>query len=345
MQDDIRNDFLRQSLACAALGSPFTGRVCALLAERLTDESRFGRRILDWPGQPQDDALPLRAAGSLNALSRAGLSPSLTAAYPPAESTDGALWAAIETAIATHDAFLAAFLDSPPQTNEVARSGSILGGCLHLARATGLPIDLHEIGSSAGLNLGFDRYEYDLGSRRWGKAGEGVLIAQAWSGSLPPLDAPLAIRSRRGCDRNPIDPSSDEMRERLLAYIWPDQAARKSRIEAALLSAARSGLKVEKADAADWVEKHFATPAPGAVKLLLHTIVWQYLPLDVKTRIKAAMEKAAAAATPAAPVAWLSVEPDERNLPTAAVTLTLWPSGETRELARADFHGRFTQWS
>jgi hypothetical protein len=346
MHDHIRQDFHRQSLACAALGSPFTARVCALLADRLTDETAFGHRILNWPGHPQSDALPLRAAGALNALSRSGLAPALAAVYPPHEADNETLAAAIAEAIATHDAFVTAFLESPPQTNEVARSGSLLGGALHLAAMTHLPIDLYEIGSSAGLNLGFDRYAYKLGGENWGRAGEGVHIEQQWSGALPPLDAPLAIRSRHACDRNPLDPSTEETRERLMAYCWPDQAVRKERLEAALESAARSGLRVENADAADWVERHFTAPGePGGVRLLMHSIVWQYLPADVATRIRIAMEKAGAAATPAAPVAWLRVEPESNQAPTAAVTLTLWPTGETRELGRADFHGRFTRWS
>lgn len=346
IREDIRKDFLRQALACSALGSPFTSRVCALLAERLTDESAFGSRILNWPGRSERDALPLRAAGGLNALSRSGLAPALTSAYPPHEVDDETLWAAIAQAIVAHDAFLTGFLDSPPQTNEVARSGTILGGALHLAAMTKMPIDLYEIGSSAGLNLGFDRYAYDLGEgRAWGSDAEGVHIEQIWSGSCPPLDAPLTINARHACDQNPLDPSADETRERLLSYVWPDQTARKARLAAALESITRSGFRVETADAADWVERHFAAPGTkGVVKLLLHTIVWQYLPPDVARRIKLAMEVAGTAATADAPVAWLRAEPDE-TLGTAAVKLTLWPTGETQLLGRADFHGRFTHWS
>ena len=71
----------------------------------------------------------------------------------------------IVAAIEQEDAFLAAYLDGPPQTNEVARSNAILGGCLFIAGKTGTPLELFEIGSSAGLNLSFDRYGYD--SRPW----------------------------------------------------------------------------------------------------------------------------------------------------------------------------------
>lgn len=250
----------------------------------------------------------------------------------------------IEKAIAAHDAFLDLWLNSPPQTNEVARSGSLLGGALHLAALTKLPIDLYEIGSSAGLNLSFDRYRYDFKIAERGSSAEGVNIVQEWQGNTPPLDTPLTIRNRRGCDQNPLDPSSDDHRTRLLAYVWPDQTARIARLQAALESTSRSGLRVEKADAADWVEKEFSKSAEkGVVRLLSHSIVWQYLPHPIRERIKAAMHKAGEAATPDAPVAWLRVEPDGTN-PYATVRLTLWPTGETRDLGKADFHGRFTIW-
>ena len=39
----------------------------------------------------------------------------------------------------------------------------------------------------------------------------------------------------------------------------------------------------------------------------------------------------------------LSVEA-EGATPDTAITLTLWPGGERRELGRADFHGRWVRW-
>jgi hypothetical protein len=336
--------FEHQALACELLGSPFTSRVCALLGTRLTSRSRFGARIARWPETAGEDVLALRAAGALNALAGSGKCPELTAAYPPHTVDDETLWSGISSAISVHDWFLHDYLDSPPQTNEVARSGSLLGGALHLASDIGLPLDIYEIGSSAGLNLGFDHYHYDFGGSTWGRADEDVHIAQDWKGPLPPLDAPLSIWRRQGCDQNPLDPSQTATRTRLLSYCWPDQSARIARLEAALASTARAGLRVEKADAADWVEHHFsAAPEKGVTRVLMHSIVWQYLPPDVKARVTSAMDAAGRAASPDAPVAWLRVEPDSSQ-PYAEVKLTIWPNGETRVLGNADFHGRFTHW-
>ncbi|MBX3493991.1 MAG: DUF2332 family protein, partial [Parvibaculum sp.] len=187
----IPDAFRRQALGCRQLGSPFTARVCEALVDGLTGDTGFGARILGWNGNPVNDALALRAAGALNALARSGGCAELAAAYPPHEADDERLSNAIAAAMTGHDDFLTRFLDSAPQTNEVARSNALLGGALQIAAATDMPLALHEIGSSAGLNLVFDRYGYDLGKATWGAPDAAVTIAAEWTGVLPPLDAPL----------------------------------------------------------------------------------------------------------------------------------------------------------
>jgi hypothetical protein len=350
MSDIVIEQLLSQAATSPRLDSPFVGGLCRLLAERLDRSSAFGRRILDWSGNPHSDALALRACGALHALVRSGREPDLTAAYPPAPFDPDRLWDAITGALSRHDDLLTAFLDSPPQTNEVARSGLILGGALHLAARIGLPLAIYEIGSSAGLNLAFDEYRYDLGNDvAWGASDAPLTVATAWRGALPPLEAPLRVVSRQGCDRNPLDPANPADADRLMAYIWPDQAYRLARTAAALALAAAEGRKPERLDAASWVEREFAKPQePGTCRLLLHTIVWQYLPEESQARITAVLEAAAIAATRDAPVAHLGVEPDALSPDAdkgAGMRLTIWPSGDVYELGRGDFHGRWADWA
>ena len=340
----IAENFHQQADGSAALGSPFTALVCRLLADRLEPGSQFARRISEWRGSPRYDALAIRAVGGLHALARSGRSPALTAAYPPNPTNPDALWSAIEATLAENDAFLAAYLDSPPQTNEVARSNVILGGCLIIARLTSLPLQLFEIGSSAGLNLGFDKYHYDLGVGHWGAADAAVRIATHWEGSPPSLDIPLVVVDRAGCDLRPLDPSRPDDRERLMSYVWADQIDRLARMAAALAVAARAPWRVERADAADWVEKRLTAEAvAGRTRVLFHTIVWQYLPEAARERIEAALLKAGARASAGAPLAWFRVEQDEVD-GSAGIRLTVWPSGATVNLGRAHYHGRWTRW-
>ncbi len=341
--------FRVQAEACEGLGSPFTAAVCRALVRRLDGATAFGRRIAGWKGDPVADALALRACGALHHAVRTGRAPALAAVYPPAGAGTGLAEArgdVLDGTIRELDGELAAFLDSPPQTNEVARSGVLLGGHLTIAAETGLPVVLCEIGSSAGLNLHPDCYRYDLGAAgRWGRAEAPVTIATDWRGTPPPLDAPLRIVARAGCDAAPVDPGDPAARARMLAYIWPDQGDRLARAAAALAHAAAHPAPVKKADAAGWVEATLAQPAaPGAVRVLAHSITWQYLPEAGRRRIAAALEAAGAAATAEAPLAWLRLEPDAVK-GSAAVQLTLWPGGVTRLLGRGDYHGRWAEWS
>jgi hypothetical protein len=344
-EDAVRAAFETQARYCDELGSPFSAVLCRLLGERLRPGSRFGERILAWPGAPTRDALALRAMGSLHHLARSGAVPDLSAAYPPHATDPEALWAAVSKAIAAQDARLTAFLDSPPQTNEVGRSGALLGMLLRVSDTTGLPLNLLEIGASAGLNLDLDAFRYDLGEAgRWGDPASPVEVACAWSGAVPTRDAALRVASRAGCDRNPLDPASARDRERLLAYVWADQSARLARMEAALARAARRGWSVERADAADWLTARLRVLPEGCATVVYHTIVWQYLAEETKGRIASAIADASLRATTDAPLAWARMEPDaERD--TAGLRLTLWPGGEERVLGRADFHGRFVRWT
>jgi hypothetical protein len=268
----------------------------------------------------------------------------LTAAYPPNVADHEAIWTAIQRAIHDEDGFLSAYLDHPPQTNEVARSSVLLGGCLSIAETTKLPLELIEIGSSAGLNLTFDRYRYDLGVGAWGRDDAPVRIASRWRGLPAPLSTPLMVSGRSGCDVTPLDPGSPADRARLLSYIWPDQFERLARAEAALAAASRSEVRVDKADAGDWLASRLNEADPsGRTRVVFHTIVWQYLPAATKERIKPIIHDAGGRAATVGPLAWLCMEPDAVD-GSAAVRVTIWPGGKTTRLGRADYHGRWSAW-
>ena len=341
--DLIRQSFLRQAKACADLGSPFTARLCTLAAERLNGDSSVGATVLGWPGNPDGtgDALALRLAGTLHALVRSGQDPALAAAYPPQQIEDDTLWAAVEATLRRDETFILERLKSAPQTNEVRRSSALLPGFLTIAALTGKPLILSEVGASAGLNLQWDRYSYQLGDFRWGQA-SAVELAPRWEGPPPP-QAPIEITERDGCDLNPLDPSSEDDRLRLFSYIWADQQDRLDRTAGALEMATESGLKVEKADAIDWLKKRLTTQRPGMTHVIYHTIAWQYLPPALKAEGEALIAAAGSRATEAAPLARLQLEADGKP-EGAAILLTLWPTGETREIGRADFHGRWVKW-
>jgi hypothetical protein len=340
----VRQHFRGQAAACRQLGSPFTALLLDMAAERLDEASEVGRAILAWPGDPRADALALRFAGSLHALVLSGASDALTQVYPGAGAKPNGeiLWSAVAQALDRHGPMLLRFLASPPQTNEVARCAALLGGFLTIAAETRRPLALLEIGASAGLNLHCDSYGYDLGEASWGPADAPLRLAPEWRGQLPAL-GPVEIRQRRGCDQRPIDPSDAHDRLRLRAYVWADQRARLERLDAALDHAARAGIRVEQADAADWVEAWLTDRPAGLTTVLYHSIVWQYLPVPVQQRIEAALARAALADADT-PLAWLRMEPGPPQAGHAELRLTSWPGGSSRLLAEVDYHGRWISW-
>jgi hypothetical protein len=342
MNELTRLYFEGQAQICAEMGSPFTARVLRASISLLDGETQTGRRVLDWPGDPRPDALSLRLAGGLHALVLGGMDARLAAAYPP--NVTGDLEPVLKAVIHRHDAWLNAFLDSPPQTNETGRSAVLLPGFLAIARQTRLPLALMEIGSSAGLNQFFDRFRYHYGEAVWGDPAYPVTLAPQLRGAVPDLSGELKIASRAGCDISPLNVQDENDRLRLRSYIWADQIERLARLDAAINVARRAGVTLEKADAADFVARHLAARKAGECLVLFHSVVWQYLLETTKASIEDALHRAGELATPNAPLAWLRMETLSTTDPHPTLQLTLWPNGETLHLALADFHGRWMEW-
>jgi hypothetical protein len=341
----VRDAFKEQEGWCTKLGSPFTALLCSILAERLDESTSIGRRVLSWPGDPtsQGDALALRVCGALHSLARSKHEPALTAVYPGAarQVTADDLWLAVHGALERNAGHFETYLATAPQTNEVGRSAVLMCGFLEIARRVGLPMQLFEIGASAGLNLIADRYRYRFGAAQWGDPRATLLLEPQWQGPAPPVEFDLRVVERVGCDVAPLDISVATERARLVSYVWPDQVDRLSRLETAIETALREPPRLERMEAAEWVENRIPeTPEqPGRVRVLFHSVVWRYFPLETQQRIETHMERCGARAEAHAPLAWLRFELID-TAPGAALTLKLWPTGEESVLAHAQPHGR-----
>jgi hypothetical protein len=318
--------------------------MCRLLAELLDDSTITGGKILAWPGDPAADALALRLCGAMHALVLSGEDSALAAVYPPHEVDDTRLREATRNAVARHDTFIDCFIESPPQTNEIARSAMLLPGLLLVARETALPLALNEIGASAGLNLNLDRFHYAYGEAEWGDPASPVKLLPQVQVAPPPLGGQLEVVSRTGCDRMPVDIADPAQRLRLKAYLWPDQPYRMERLEAAIAVAQEHPFRLTGEDAADFVERELAGRPAEAAFVLFHSIMWQYLPEATKAAITAALAAEGHRATKAAPLAHLRMEPVAGESGHAVLEVTLWPDGTTRRLAKVDFHGRWIAW-
>ncbi len=339
-EGDIRAAFATQAGWCRRLGADFTADLCLILGDVIDRSTTVGARILDWPGDPIADAVVLRLTGGLNGLVRGGNLPNLAAMYPPQPLTDTADFAR-QVAAALADERLLPWLDSPPQTNEVARSAVLMPGLMVIAAATGLPLRLFELGASAGINLRLDHYSYDFNGVKVGPDNAPVVLTPDWRGPLPPVTK-IVVIARRGVDLTPVDARDAD---KLLAYVWPEQAARAARLSAALAGFVADPAPIDAGDAATWVEANVAV-AEGATTVVFHSIAFQYFTAETQARVALKLAAVGASATATAPLAWLRFEMDAASsvatLP--ALRLRLWPSGDDRLLAYAHPHGVTVEW-
>ncbi|MDA8585921.1 DUF2332 family protein [Rhodobacteraceae bacterium] len=332
----VRDAFHGQSRSCAGMGSPFMGRLMTLCANRLAPGSAVADRVLNWPGDPSTnaDSVPLRLAGGLHALKLDGLA--LGDVYPPETASDDALWQSILDTFETHRDRLLDWLTRPPQTNEVRRSGPLLVSLAQVAKNhPDCDIELLELGASGGLNLFMDRYRLDLPGLSLGPPNAPLILTPDWTGPLPHHTLPR-ITARSGVDLAPLDPTHSADRLRFLAYLWPDQPERLRLTELALTEARVTPVVLSAGDAGAWLEHALAEPTQN-LRVVFHSVAWQYFPEATKARARNALQNTADLTLQ------IAMEADD-NTPGAALTLTEWPNGTTTRLGRADFHGRWIDW-
>lgn len=326
---------------CRDNGSPLTADILEAIAGQIDPESAVGTRIMAMQGDLDGagEAVALRLAGGLHALARSGRDEGLSAAY----RGEGGLAEAVGAALADYDERLVGWLDSPPQTNEPGRAAYVMAGLMVTAARYPLPIDLLEVGSSAGLVLNLNRYRYDLGGLEAGEPTSPLLLAPRWNGAPPPASK-ISLIAQRGVDRSPVYLGSPDAAERLIAYIWPDQPDRIERAERAIALARAFPPPIVAGEAGDWVEHQLGAPqADGVMRVIFHTITLQYLPEDQKRQCHAAIAGAAERATEDKPFGWLSYEFDGGRK-AFELRLKLWPSGEDLHLADGHPHGAAVDW-
>jgi hypothetical protein len=342
--DSLLAHFAEQALHCESYGSPFTGQLIEAMGRDLEAGGPVADLVADWPGSPRADAVAIRLAGSLHAAALSGRDAALTAAYPAARPdwSATAVWQAARAFLEGDRDWVAAFLRSPPQTNETRRSIALLAGFLHLADRFALPLELLEIGASAGMNQYWDRFAYRTAGWRWGGPSPAVIDTD-WRGPAPPLDAAVRVDARAACDQNPLDLRAAADRLRLRAYIWADQAERLARFDAAADLAVANGVAVERADAAEWLERRLPERSRDALTVVYHSVFFQYPTRETRARITTAIERAGE--TGPAPLAWLRLEPEAalggpRDSLRFLLDVLTWPGGERRTLAATDGHVR-----
>lgn len=322
------------------------------LLERLADDAAAGGPAAEVLAGHEDDpgpsALGLRLLGSVHRLVLERRAGALGTFYPSVGGSwePGQGWAVLRGLLAQQPDAVREWLDRPPQTNEVGRAAALVGGLLHLPDAMRLPVRLHEIGASAGLNLLADRFGYvDAAGTTFGDPTSAVRLDDAWQGRALRPWTDLGFVERVGCDVMPVDARSPQGRLTLTAYVWADQVVRLERLRGALQVAARHHVEVRRLGAAELVRS--MDLRLGAVTVLWHSVMWQYLERTEQNAVTAALTSLGERATADAPFVHLFLEPTRRRSDGPhefLVVIQTWPEGRRRVLGTSTGHGVPMSW-
>ena len=252
-------------------------------------------------------------------------------------------WGKLRGVLEANRDWLAKFVaEHPVQTNEVQRCWGLLPGFLTVADER--PLDLVELGPSAGLNLYWDRYRYRYGERTWGSRDAPLELSGEAEGGPPPglLGVQVAVRRRTGIDRRPVDATTDHGARLLEAFVWADQTERLERV--------RKAIEIVRAEPPRLMEGDFVEVLPAllaerdldALTVVFHSVSTVYLRDDERARLRETIESEGQHGS----LAWVSFEftHDEGiGYEGFALDVQSW-AGERRRLALLDGHANRMEW-
>lgn len=315
------------------LGSP----VYARLAERLGRDSAPVDAIV---GDDRRWDLPLRLFGAVHYLVLSGVAP---------DALSGR-WEDFVAALAAHDETLRHRVTiHGVQTNEVQRCTFLVPAFRAAAAETGLPLELLELGPSAGLNLLADRYRCVYVNGAAGPADARLeLTTHEGEGKVPGelFSQELLVRRRRGIDLVPVDATSEDGYLLLRSFLWPGLDDRVARLDAAVqtLREEPNRPEVMQGDYVALLPELLSERPDDALTVVFDTFSTVYLPLEAAAELARALDTAGADGRP---LAWLSVRRwDEQEGPREGrfeLELRVWP-GPARLAAYVDPHGNRLDW-
>ena len=283
--------------------------------------------------------MPLRLFAAVHFLVLSGVAPDALSGH----------FEDFAAALAEHEDALRARLETHGvQTNEVQRCTMLLPTFLAAGGETGLPLELIELGPSAGLNLLVDRYRYRYANGSYGSADALLELTVAeGDGRVPAalLEHELVVRRRRGIDLAPVDATSTDGYLLLRSFVWPGLDERVRRLDAAVETLRRAPEQPEliAGDYTAVLPALLADRPADALTVVFETFSTIYLPEVAARQLDEALESAAADGRP---LAWVSVRRWELGAGRDAafeLELRVWP-GAAHVVARVDPHGNTLDW-
>ncbi len=210
------------------------------------------------------------------------------------------------------------------QTNEVRRCVALRLGLRQVSRRWPGPLHLVEVGTSAGLNLIFDRYAYRLdGQLVEGDRSAVVITTEVrgagrldWATGSDPV-----ISRRLGLDQDLVELADIDARRWLEAFIWPEQVGDLATLRAAVATflAQRTEVELVRGNAVtDTATLIMDLPGDEPVIVFTATLL-NYLPAADRRAFLDQLDSAAARRR----VAWVFAEAPGQVAPTGVRTAGL----------------------
>jgi hypothetical protein len=242
------------------------------------------------------------------------------------------------------------------QTNEVGRSGFLLPALGIVAGEVG-PLSVIDVGTSGGLNLLLDRFEYRYATAAGTTTTLGgpstVVIDVDVTGSVPVPAALPTIVARRGVDLDPIDVSDQSQARWLEACVWPDQADRFHRLVAAIGVARDHPPEIVTGHAVSTVRRVVEEVATAGHPVVMNTWVLNYFTAADRLAYLAELEGIGSerdlswiyAEAPSL-VPELPTSPDPKGPDRTVLSLARWRRGirTVEHLATVHPHGFWIHW-
>lgn len=167
-------------------------------------------------------------------------------------------------------------LERRTQTNEVGRLATLVPALARIAERTG-PLALLELGTSAGLCLFPDRYDYAWPPLGTLTGSGGPTLTATAEGPLPVPADPLPVAWRAGVDLAPVDVRDDRAVAWLETCVWPEQEERRERLRAAVAIARDDPPRITQGDLLELVDDQVAEASEHGSVVVFHSAVAMYL--------------------------------------------------------------------
>lgn len=298
------------------------------------------RTVLE--AQTESGAIGLRFLAAIHRLVLEGRIPALVQYHPTVggNAPRQQCWPEFEEAVRHHVPELQELTTRPLQTHTIDRSVALMAGLGIISAYYKMPLRVLELGSCAGLNLRWMHYSYQDGNRRWGASNSKVVFLNCFGGRSPKIEEPEVIE-QCGCDLRPIDPCSTDGQLALMSYVWADQPERMAQLKDALAIAARTPMRIDAADAVEWLSRQLAALTPGVVNVIYHSLFQHYLSPTQRKALEVLKTSTLARIKSSTPIAWLRFEQMSHA---ATLQLTMWPPGTNYILAQGVPLGLPLQW-